>query len=109
MAETIEKEILDDLLNELESESTLNEDALERKVKNAVKEVKRARRYPSNYTEEQIQADLYGYYSNIYNIALYDYNQIGAEGEQSHSENGISRSYVDRDKLFYGIIPFARF
>lgn len=103
------KEVLNDLEIELNGEATYNSEQLKKKVKNAIAEVRRARKYPSSYTDEQIQADLYGYYSNIYNIALYDYNQIGAEGEQSHSENGISRSYIDRDKLFAGITPFARF
>ena len=104
----LENEIMEDLKAELSLDPTFNETLLLPKVKNALREVKRARKYPSYYTEEQIQSDMYDYFSNIWNIALYDYNQIGAEYEESHSENSVSRSFVERDKLFAGIIPLSR-
>lgn len=104
----LEDEIVEDLKTELSLDPTFNETLLLSKVKNALREVKRARKYPQYYTEEQIQSDMYDYFSNIRNIALYDYNQIGAEYEENHSENSVSRSFVDRDKLFSGIIPLSR-
>ena len=106
----LDEEIFADLEEELKiSDPNFNSDLLRSKVKNAMREVKKARKYPAYYTEEQINRDMYEYYSNVRNIALYDYNLIGGEGEQSHSENGVSRSYIDRDKLFAGIIPISRF
>ena len=42
-------------------------------------------------------------------IATYIYNRIGAEGEVSHSEGGISRTYKESDipnSLLVDIIPF---
>ena len=48
------------------------------------------------------------YISNVKHLASYDYSRIGAEGEDSHSENGINRSYDDRAKCFYGVLPFAK-
>lgn len=105
----IEQEIFVDLSAELSvSDKNFNETLLLSKVRNAMREVKRARNYPKSYTDSQIETDMYDYFSNIRNIALYDYNQIGAEGQTSSSENGTSRSYVDRDKLFCGIFPFVR-
>lgn len=104
----LEAEIFSDLQEELLPDPTFDRTLLLSKVKNALREVKRARKYPSYYTEEQIQSDMYDYFSNIRNIALYDYNQIGAEYEESHSENSVSRSFVDRNKLFAGIIPLSR-
>lgn len=105
----IEQEIFADLSAELSvSDKNFNETLLLSKVRNAMREVKRARNYPKSYTDSQIETDMYDYFSNIRNIALYDYNQIGAEGQTSSSENGTSRSYVDRDKLFCGICPFVR-
>ena len=109
MSVGLQDELIADLMLELSSEPTFNADALKQKVVGAIREVKRARKYPSYYTDEQIQTDLYEYYSNIRNIALYDYNKIGAEGETSHSENGVNRSYADRNKLFAGIIPISKF
>lgn len=104
----LQEELLADLTAELESESTFDSNKLLQKVVGAIREVKRARKYPSYYTETQIRLDLYEFYSNIRNIALYDYNTIGAEFEQSHSENSVNRNWTDRNKLFYGILPLAR-
>lgn len=109
MTAGLEQEIFVELSAELSvSDKNFNETLLLSKVRNAMREVKRARNYPKSYTDSQIETDMYDYFSNIRNIALYDYNQIGAEGQTSSSENGTSRSYVDRDKLFCGICPFVR-
>lgn len=105
----LEQEVFTDLSIELSaSDENFNETLLLSKVKNAIREVKRARNYPKSYSDSQIDNDLYDYFSNIRNIALYDYNLIGAEGQSSSSENGTSRQYIDRDKLFCGICPFVR-
>lgn len=108
MTVILEEEVFADLQAELSQDETFNETLLLSKVKNALREVKRARRYPTYYTDEQIERDMYDYFSNIRNIALYDYNLIGGEYEQSHSENSVSRSFVDRNSLFAGIIPLSR-
>ncbi len=104
----LEQKLMADLTAELSvSEVTFNAELLLPKVQNAIREVRAARKYPDYYAEERIEGDLYRFYSKIRNIALYDYNGIGGEWEQSHSENGVSRSFVDRDKLFWGILPLA--
>ena len=108
MGLTLQDEIIADLTLELGAEPTFNADALKQKVINAIREVKKARKYPSYYTEEQITMDLYDFYSNVRNIALYDYNKIGGEFEQSHNENSVNRSFVDRSSLFGGVIPLCK-
>lgn len=109
MALSLEDELMADLTAELSvSDATYNESLMLPKVRNAIREVKRARKYPSYYTDEQVDEDMYDFYSNIRNIALYDYNLVGGEGQSSSSENGVSRSYIDRNSLFNGIIPLAR-
>lgn len=108
MGLTLQDELIADLTLELSSEPTFNESVLKQKVVGAIREVKTTRKYPSYYTEEQITADLFGFYSNMRNIALYDYNQVGAEFQQSSNENGTSRTYVDRKSLFNGILPLSR-
>lgn len=108
MSVSLQDELIADLTVELSGESTFDLSKLTQKVINSIREVKRARKYPAYYTDEQINKDLYEYYSNIRNIALYDYNQIGAEFQISSSENGISRAYADRNKLFSGALPIAR-
>ena len=53
---------------------------------------------PSRYATKQVE------------IAVYLYNKRGAEGQISHSENGISRAYESADvpeSLMKGITPYV--
>jgi len=53
---------------------------------------------PSRYATKQVE------------IALYLYNKRGAEGQISHNENGISRTYESADvpeSLMKGITPYV--
>jgi hypothetical protein len=108
MALTLQDELIADLTEELGAEPTFNAKALKQKVVNAIREVRKARKYPGYYTEEQIARDLHNFYSNVRNIALYDYNKMGGEFEQSHNENSVSRSFVDRNSLFSGVTPLCK-
>lgn len=105
----LEEEIMADLTAELSlTDPNFSAALLLPKVRNAMREVKRARNYPASYTSEQIEADMYNYFSNIRNIALYDYNQIGGEFSTSSSENSVGIHWVDRNKLFAGIYAFVK-
>lgn len=105
----LEEEIMADLSAELSlTDPNFSIPLLLPKVRNAMREVKRARNYPASYTAEQIEADMYNYFSNIRNIALYDYNQIGGEFQTSSNENSNSRHWMDRNKLFAGICAFVK-
>lgn len=101
-------EILEDLTVELKGDSNFDNDILSVKIKGAVRDVMVVRRYQAHHTEEVILKDLKRFYSNIKRLALYDYNQIGAEGQVSHGENGISRAWVERGACLDGIVPFAK-
>lgn len=105
----LEEEIMADLTAELSlTDPNFSAALLLPKVRNAMREVKRARNYPASYTSEQIEADMYDYYSNIRNISLYDYNQIGNEFSTSSSENSVGIHWMDRNKLFTGICAFVK-
>lgn len=57
-----------------------------------------AHNIPNRYESRQVE------------IAAYLYNKRGAEGETSHNENGISRSYENGsipDSMLSDIIPFG--
>lgn len=104
----METDIIADLTIELQNDPEFNADVLALKVRNAIREVKVKRNYgATNYTDEQIEKDLEKFYVVVENVARYDYNQIGVEGEKSHSENGINRTYVSRDSLFAVVHPFV--
>jgi len=102
-------EIADEISKTMISEPTFDKAALCEKVENAIEEVKEARNYPHYYTDLAIDEDLRRLKSKIKRLALYDYNQIGAEFQTSDSENSISRTWVEREKLFNGILPICRF
>lgn len=106
--EQLIEELTEDLTEELKvTDSMFNSSLLETKVKAAIRDVKRARRYPDSYTDTQIANDLYRFYPICRNIALYDYNSIGMEGQRSSSENGTNRTFFDRKLLFRGVTPIA--
>ncbi len=105
--ETLMNEILEDLIAELNLSKEQDKKILSSKIKNATREIRRDRSYPVRYTEEMIATDLGNYYSNIRELALYDFNQVGAEGQTSHSENNISRSWKDRSECKAGIVAIC--
>jgi len=106
------EEIIEELKTEL-SEASEYEGGkfslalLTSKVKGAYRDVKTARHYPASYTEAMIENDMQNYYSQVMDIARYDFNKIGAEGQTSYNQDGVSVHYVERDKLFYGVLPIA--
>lgn len=105
---SMKESIISELTIELRNETDFSADILALKVDNAYREVKQARNYPKSYSEEMIAADMENYYTNVKAVALYDYNKIGAEGQTQYSADGESIHYVDRNKLFAGILPIAR-
>lgn len=105
----LKENIIAELTIELQNDATFNADILAIKVNNAIRELKMKRNYAAtSFTDDQINEDLENYYSVIKDVALYDYNHIGAEGEQSHSENSVSRSWVSRDDLFRSVHAFVK-
>lgn len=69
------------------------------------------RLYPFGAPDDFCTADVPAEYAvNQVDIAVYLLNKRGAEGQISHSENGISRSYGDADvpdSMLRGIVPYV--
>lgn len=105
--EPLVNEILEDLTTELGLAENSDIAVLSSKVRNAYREVKRTRNYQSGHTQEFIDRDMENFYSNIRELALYDFNQVGAEGQTSHSENGTSRVWKDRRECLNGVFAFC--
>lgn len=99
--------ILEDLGTELGLTEESDLAVLSSKIRNAYREVKRTRNYQSGHTQEFIDRDMEGFYSNIRELALYDFNQVGAEGQTSHSENGTNRVWKERRECLNGICAFC--
>lgn len=77
-------------------------------LNDAIAEIKEARHYPSEMSASDIEADMLKYITNIKKLSKYDYNQVGAELQTAHNENGVNRSYSDRRKCFDGVVPYCR-
>lgn len=102
-------EIKAELTIELKEEANLDEELLNVKIRGAYRDVQSAIKYDPSVPEATIERDMANYFSQIKAIALYDYNKIGAEGQDRYSADGENISYEDRNKLFYGILPKARY
>lgn len=109
MTITVADEVIDMLTTLYSDQPTFKAEKVKVIVANVVEEVIKARNYRNaGYTDEQIAKDLFKYKSNIKNIAEYDFAQFGAPHESSHSENSVNRTWVDRNKLFSGIVSLAQ-
>lgn len=80
---------------------------LEQILLQAEKDIRSSRNYPKNYSEEQISNDLKLFSSVQINLALYDYEKESMEFETSHTEPGITRTYIKRDEILSQVIPFV--
>lgn len=49
--------------------------------------------FPKSFDEEQIVSELSGYKNKIASECVTVYSKAGAEGELTHTENGITRQY----------------
>lgn len=81
---------------------------IEQLIKQARNEVVSKRNYPESYTDEKISEDLKQFEDVIVNLAVYDHSQAGEAYMASYSENGVSRSWKDRESLFVGVFPFVK-
>ena len=103
------EEIVANLREKFKDEPDLTQSMIENEVKVAIRELKMKRNYvASSMTADEIDADLENYYSVVRNIAELRCAKLGGEGEQSHSENGVSRSYVTEDSLWKGVHAFVK-
>lgn len=63
--------------------------------------------YPFDDSQTEVPAR---YFGNVHDIAVYLFGRRGAEGELSHDEDGIKRTYADAyipRAFFRGIIPYC--
>ena len=104
----LQDEIIDDLTTELQDDTDFNSNLLEVKVKNAIREIRTRRNYPASYTEDMIAADLERLYTDIERLAVIDYNQVGAQGQTSHTEDDVKRSWESRESILANVTSFVK-
>ena len=103
------EEVVADLTIELNSDADFSENILRVKVKAAIREFKNRRNYiATSMDETAIGEDMEQFYSTILDVSRYDYNQRGVEGQLAHSDNGVSRTWQERNKLWMNVHPFLK-
>ena len=109
MSVSVADMVISDLTTMYGNEPTFNREKIAVIVNKVIEEVIQARKYRvRGYSDERIESDLVNYKAQIYNISEYDFAHLGGAWETSHSENSISRNWIERNKLFAGIIPLAK-
>ena len=73
----------------------------------AIEQFQTIRNYPSSWDEERKLADLEKNKAKIAMAAIEIDAKDGAEGQVSHSENGISRTWTDKISAYKDVIGFA--
>ena len=102
-------EIVAILTNELKNEPEFDSSILEGKVLAVVRELKSRRNYTATtMTDDAIEKDMENYFSVVLDVSRYDYNQRGAERETRHADNGVTRDYESRDKLWNTVHAFVK-
>lgn len=66
------------------------------------------RRYPFGYTDDEAAEAKQRYSATIDKAFVDMWNRIGADNEASHSENGVSRTYLDFESYFKDVVPVAK-
>ena len=109
MSVDLKQEVFDELKIELQNEPTFTDEVLELKVKDAYRKVRSRKQYQNTlFTEEMIEKHMYTcHFQDVKDIALYNFNKIGAEGQSSHSENNVSRSWRSEDEVLGNICAFV--
>lgn len=106
--EELKQSIVDILKIELQNDKEFSEEMLAMKVELVIEEAIEKRGFGEIHSEETILKYLVSKKSSLSRVALFDYNQIGAEAEERHIENDIDRTWNNRDKLWSFITPLAR-
>lgn len=81
---------------------------IEQLLEQARNEIIEKRNYPETYTQDQIDSDVKKFENVMVNLAVYDRSQAGEAYMASFSENGVSRTWKDRESLFVGVYPFVK-
>lgn len=76
-----------------------------------IDEYKSKRNYPDYFTDERVESDVIKYFNqkkNYFSMKVLPatIGKIGAEGQSSHSENGISRTW-ETDSWFSDVVPYC--
>lgn len=104
----MESEILNDVRTYLGDEADDNDNPVLLIIINrAIRRVCN-KRYPWGCSDEEKTAVVKKYREVIFDAAIWYWSKQGAEGQSSHSENGISRGYESEEFLYVDVVPMVK-
>lgn len=104
----MEADILNDVIAYLDDEvSESDNPVLLILINRAIRKVC-AKRYPYGYTDEEKRQAVLKYRDTIFDAAIFYWAKQGSEGQNSHSENGISRSYQSENDVYFDVVPMVK-
>lgn len=104
----MEAEILADVITYLGDEvSEADNPVLLILINRAIRKVC-AKRYPFGYSDDEKEAAVKRYRDTVFAAAVYYWAKQGADGENSHSENGIARAYQNEDDIYFDVVPMVK-
>lgn len=110
MTAGLEQEIISELAMEYKKDPGFDIEIIAIKVRDAYRKV-RAKKgyYNTNYSEEQIEKDLYNkHFQDIKDVARYNYVTIGGDFQVSHTENGVGRVWRTEDEVLGNIVAYVK-
>ena len=66
------------------------------------------KRYPFGCSDDEKMKAVEKYRDTIFEAAVYYWAKQGADGESSHSENSISRTFNSEDDIYFDVIPMVK-
>ena len=107
---TIEERLLEDAKIHFE-EDEFDERVIKICIRRAINAFKSKRDYPSSYDEEKINKDLDKCYDCIFELVLYKTAKQGVEGQSTHIESGVHRTYMNEEQIYidHGVFPLVSF
>lgn len=76
-----------------------------------IEKYKQHRNFPSSFNDEKIEQDMMEHLSTMAMAAVDLQMKVGAEGEISHSDSGVSRTYENAyisSSVFKDVLPYVK-
>lgn len=107
----MDEQLIQDLTDYLSDNETELKRIIPLSVKRAIRSFKKKRNYPTNYTDEKINADMENCYDCVLDLALYFLVKQGVEFENSHTENSATLNWKSESDIYFehGVFPFIGF
>ena len=111
MFDNLKANLLSLLTKKYGKETYFNNDSIEVDIEIAIKKIVEVSLVRENTKMTDAEIEKYvdsNYFSFIFDLVARRFSMDGADFQKSHSENGISRSWIDEDEIIKYVTPFVK-